>query len=81
MLIYCLIHFLTHRPLINSPELETLTKDYPDLRSFLTSNQADYREKLQRNVLEYVVSNASLNIELLNTFELFFLGLVNEFDH
>ena len=66
--------------MVDSPELKTLTTDYPQLRTFLISEQANYREKSQRNALEHIVSNASLNVELLNSFEIFFLAIVSEFD-
>ncbi len=73
ILIYCIIHFLTQRPL-------TDTNDYDQLHLFLISEQANYQDKNQQNIIEHLVSNAGLHHQLLTHFEIFFLGIVHEFD-
>ncbi len=80
ILIYCIIHFLTQRPLTDTSELKTLTIDHDKLRLFLISEQANYQDKNQRSVIQHMVSNAGLNHQLLKHFEIFFIGIVNEFD-
>ena len=61
-------------------ELRTFMIDYDKQRLFLISEQANYRSPTQRNVLEYIVSNAGIHHRLLTQFEAFFLGVVSEFD-
>jgi hypothetical protein len=80
ILIYCIIHFLTQRPLTDTNELKKSTIDYDQLRLFLISEQANYQDKNQQNIIEHLVSNAGLHHQLLTYFEIFFLGIVNEFD-
>ncbi len=80
LLVYCIIHFLTHRPLTNTTELKTLTLDYDKLRLFLTSEQANYQDKRQESFIERVVNNAGLNHELLEHFRMFFVGVADQFE-
>jgi hypothetical protein len=80
LLVYCIIHFLTHRPLTNTAELKTSTVDYDQLRIFLTSEQANYQDKRQESFIERVVNNAGLNHELLEHFRTFFVGVADQFE-
>ncbi|UJR23710.1 hypothetical protein I4U23_026691 [Adineta vaga] len=80
LLVYCIIHLLTHRQLSDTNELKKLTVDNDKLRLFLISEKANYEDNKQRNVIEHVVNNASLNHELLENFTVFFLGITNYFE-
>lgn len=80
LLVYCIIHLLTHRSLPDTSEFKKLTIDYEKVRLFLISEQANYQDKLQQNTLEHIVSNTGINQELLEHFETFFMGVTNQFD-
>lgn len=80
LLIYCIIHFLTHRSLPDTSVLKTLTTDYNKLHSFLVSDQANYLDKLQQKTIEHIVSNTGMNEELLENFTIFFENVTNEFE-
>jgi hypothetical protein len=80
LLIYCIIHLLTHRSLANTDELKRLTVDNDKLRLFLISEQADYHEKRKGNVIEYIVSSTGVNQELLESLKIFFVGIADQFD-
>ncbi|CAF1073880.1 unnamed protein product [Adineta steineri] len=80
LLCYCIIHLLTHRPLSDTSELKKLTVDNDKLRLYLISEEANYQDKRQRRAIEHIVSNASLNHELLEHFETFFIGVANQFE-
>ncbi|CAF3524220.1 unnamed protein product [Rotaria sordida] len=80
LLVYCIIHFLTHRPLGDTNELKQLTIDNDKIRLFLISEQANYRDKQQQSTVEHIVSNAGLTRELLENFEIFFIGVANQFE-
>lgn len=60
--------------------MKKLTVDNEKLRLFLISEQADYQDKKHHTVIEHIVSNASLNHELLENFEIFFIGIANYFE-
>jgi hypothetical protein len=79
LLVYCIIHLLTLRPLPDTNELKTLTVDYDKVRLFLISEQANYQNKSQQSTLEHMINNSRLTHELLEHFEVFFIGVVNQF--
>ncbi|CAF2870943.1 unnamed protein product [Rotaria sp. Silwood2] len=80
LLVYCIIHFLTHRPLVDTTKLKALTVDYDKIRLFLISEQANYQDKTQQSTVEHIVSNAALTEELLENLEIFFIGITNQFE-
>lgn len=80
LLVYCLIHLLTQRQLPETSELKRLTVDHDKLRLFLTSEQANYLDKNQQNILERLPANAGLTSELLENMKRFFILLSNQFD-
>ncbi|CAF2127776.1 unnamed protein product [Rotaria magnacalcarata] len=80
LLVYCIIHFLTHYPLPDTNELKTLTVDYDQLRLFLISKKANYQNKKQQTNVENIVSTTSLNQELLDSLELFFISIATQFE-
>ncbi|CAM4857572.1 unnamed protein product [Rotaria socialis] len=80
LLVYCIIHFLTHSPLPDTNELKTLTVDYDQLRLFLISKKANYQDKKQQTNVENIVSTTSLNQKLLDSLELFFICIATQFE-
>jgi hypothetical protein len=80
LLVYCIIHLLTHRSLPNTSELKKLTVDHDKLHSFLISEYANYHNKSQQSVLEHMIKNAGLTHELLEYLATFFTGVANQFD-
>ncbi|CAF0855375.1 unnamed protein product [Rotaria sp. Silwood1] len=79
LLVYCIIHFLTHRPLVDTSEFKQLTIGYDKISLFLTSEQANYQDKARQSTIEHIVSNAGLTRELLENLEVFFIGVANQF--
>jgi hypothetical protein len=80
LLVYCIINFLTHYPLIDSDSLKTVTVDNDKIRLFLLSEQANYQAKQQQSTVEHIVGNAGLNHELLENLKVFFIGVANQFE-
>ena len=80
LLVYCIVHLLTHRSLSDTSELKKLTVDNDKLRLFLISDQANYEDKKQRHAIEHVVGNANITHEFLENFEVFFVEIANNFE-
>lgn len=80
LLVYCIIYALTHRPLANTNEIKELIGDNEQLHSFFVSEQPDYQDKARISTVEHLVSNACLNKELLDSLEIFFIGVANQFE-
>jgi hypothetical protein len=80
LLAYCIIHFLTQYPLSDTDELKKLTVDNGKLRLFLISEQANYQDRLQRNIIEQIVTKGELTHELMENFKIFFIGIADLFE-
>lgn len=76
LLLHCIIHFLTHRQLCAITELSDVTVEYEKQRLFLTSEQANYQNKNQQSTID---NNAGLNQDLLESLEIFLIGVANQF--
>ncbi|CAF1294181.1 unnamed protein product [Adineta ricciae] len=80
LLVYCIIHLLTHRSLSDTSELKKLTVDNDKLRLFLISDQANYEDKKEPHAIEHLVGNANITHEFVENFAVFFVEIANNFE-
>jgi hypothetical protein len=80
LLVYCILHLLTHRSLEETDQLKELTKNNDSLRSYLISEQANEQDSNQTSTIERLVGRAGLTGELFHHLETFFFDVASQFE-
>lgn len=80
LLVYCILHLLTHRSLEDTDELQQLTKNNDPLRLYLISEQANEQDLNQKSTLEQLVGHAGLTGDLFRNLETFFCDVARLFE-